>query len=103
MPRTPRTVKVKIKNISYSFHPDWVEDPEEPRGFRILHTGKWVVEWMTDHANRNLPNLQQYHALQCATEDEARAIERELMDLQDSDMPWSFVPVDSICLSARVD
>ena len=102
MPRTPRTAKVKIKNVSYSFHPEWVEDPDEPRGFRILTTGKWVVEWDTEHANRNLPNLQKHHALLCATEDEARAVERELMNLQDCNTPWSIVDADSICLSAFV-
>lgn len=102
MPRTPRTVKVKIKNISYSFHPDWVDDPDEPRGFRILTTGKWVVEWTTARAKQNFPNLQQHHALRCDTEAEARAVERELLGLQNCDMPWSIVDADSICLSACV-
>ena len=40
------TKRFKFNRIAYSYHPDFVQDDNEPKGYRILPTGKWVVEWV---------------------------------------------------------
>lgn len=37
--------KQKLKQINYSYHPNFVQDDEAPMGYRILDGGKWIVEW----------------------------------------------------------
>lgn len=34
-----------IQKIFYCFHPDFIQDDNEPKGYKVLCTGKWVVEW----------------------------------------------------------
>ena len=36
---------MKISKAFYCFHPDYVQDENEPKGYKILSTGLWVVEW----------------------------------------------------------
>lgn len=37
--------RYKLRRVSYSYHPDFIEDPCDPKGYRVLDTGRWIVEW----------------------------------------------------------
>lgn len=38
-------MRVKIKNVYYCKHPDFIQDDSDPKGYKVLDTAKWVVEW----------------------------------------------------------
>ena len=38
-------MRVKIKNVYYCKHPDFIQDDSDPKGYKLLDTAKWVVEW----------------------------------------------------------
>ena len=37
--------RMKLVRANYSYHPDFIEDKAEPNGYRVLDTGRYVVEW----------------------------------------------------------
>lgn len=37
--------RMKLVRANYSYHPDFIEDKSEPNGYRILDTGRYIVEW----------------------------------------------------------
>lgn len=93
------TIKVKIEKIFYTYHPDFVEDETEPRGYRILDTGNWVVEWdvrVSGTAGK------EHHTARCATEDDARYFVSLLHRNDTEESPWNEVGKDDICLSSCV-
>ena len=37
--------RMKLVRANYSYHPDFIEDKAEPNGYRVLDTGRYIVEW----------------------------------------------------------
>lgn len=65
-------IKLRVKRIDYSYHPDFVQDNAEPKGYRILDTGKYVVEWDVCRAGKTTLNPETVHFRHnCETEQEA--------------------------------
>lgn len=65
-------IKLRVKKIDYSYHPDFVQDDAEPKGYRILDTGKYVVEWDVCLAGKNTLNPETAHFRHdCPTEKDA--------------------------------
>ena len=40
-----KATQFQVKRIDYSYHPNFVQDDNEPRGYRLTGGGKWVAEW----------------------------------------------------------
>ena len=64
---------VRISKVFYTFHPDFIHDPDSPTGYKILNTGKWVVEWNAKQAYCNLPTVRKHYSETYLTEKEALA------------------------------
>lgn len=43
------------------YHPDFVMDENEPKGYRELKTGTWVVEWDTVYTQNTIPKTKIIH------------------------------------------
>lgn len=37
--------KTKIKHIYYTYHPNAIQDDNDPKGYQLTEGGKWIVEW----------------------------------------------------------
>lgn len=73
------TKRFKIKRLSYSYHPDFVQDDNEPKGYRILPTGKWVVEWVAcDASSSENPQPPKHCRRAFSTEQLAKTFENKL-------------------------
>lgn len=64
-------VKMKIRHIDYSYHPDFVQDDNAPKGYYELDTGKWVVEWDAYLTNIKLYPKPFHYRHDCPTEEDA--------------------------------
>ena len=97
------TINVKIQKIFYTYHPDFVQDDNEPRGYRILETGRWVVEWGVRFGKSGaLPSGLYQFTADCDTEEDALQFVSMLRRNQAENSPWSIVPKDDICLSSCI-
>ena len=68
-----------VKNVFYTYHPDFVQDDNAPNGYYTLDTGRWVVEWSVKSFMGNLPQQIMYFSHDCCTEDEAKEFEKKLL------------------------
>lgn len=77
--------KYKLRRVSYSYHPDFIEDPAEPKGYRCLDTGRWVVEWDLWSRQGTMWNVKTHYARSFLTEDQAVAfikkLEKHMLDM----------------------
>lgn len=71
--------KYVVKHIFYTYHPDFIQDENEPRGYRVLETGRWVVEWgVRKFIPSNLPQPYTHYSRSFETEQDAIAFEKKL-------------------------
>lgn len=96
------TVKVKIEKIFYTYHPNFIKDETEPRGYRILDTGTWVVEWDIWISPLGMPKTKQHYTADCLTEDDALHFVSLLRRNEDENSPWGVVKKHDICLSSCI-
>lgn len=78
-------VKVRYKKIFHTWHPDFVQDDSEPRGYRILSTGRWVVEYDVIAALSIFPDGKRHYTKSFQLEEQALAYERILHSRIDDD------------------
>lgn len=71
--------KYKVRNIGYSYHPNFVQDDNEACGYRLTGGGKYIVEWDTK-AYHPYPMFNSYthHAREFNTEVLAQRFEIKL-------------------------
>lgn len=77
--------QVKIRKIFHTYHPDFVQDGTEPRGYRLLPTGRWVVEWDIYGCFTIIPQGKEHHTASFVTEEEAIEFEKKLHSYIDTD------------------
>lgn len=67
-------MRVKIKNVYYCKHPDFIQDDSDPKGYKVLDTASWVVEWdVLPYYFNPLALVQKKHfRAKFATEEQAR-------------------------------
>lgn len=78
-------VKVKYKKIFYTYHPDFIQDDIDPRGYQLLSTGRWIVEWDVVASYVVLPQGREHRSKSFTTEQEAIAFDRALRNRIDDD------------------
>lgn len=72
-------IKKKIKHIYYLFHPNAVQDDTDPRGYKIIDGGKWVVEWNIYTPPFTYAHEPEHHTKAFKTEEDAKAFYNKLM------------------------
>ena len=71
--------RFKIKRLGYSYHPDFVQVDNEPKGYRILPTGQWIVEYVAyDVSNSDTPQPPKHCRHGFATEEQAKKFENKV-------------------------
>jgi hypothetical protein len=70
--------KYKLRRVSYSYHPDFIEDPTVPCGYRCLDTGRWVVEWDLWSRQGAMWDEKTHYARSFLTEEQAQRFADEL-------------------------
>lgn len=87
---------IKIRNVYYCYHPDGVQDDNEPKGYRILPTGKWVVEWDVLPYQPTIINIHapDHYKAEFRTEPEAKVFYDKIMNRlsEDGHMPLWHCP-----------
>lgn len=72
--------RIKLRKVGYSYHPDFIEDPTEPRGYKILDTGRWVVEWdVSPYHTLGILTKREHFSRSFLTEEEAIEFENKLI------------------------
>jgi hypothetical protein len=73
-------MRVKIKNVYYCKHPDFIQDDSAPKGYIVLDTAKWVVEWDIVPYNITIPGcfLKKHCRASFPTEEEARIFHKKI-------------------------
>ncbi len=74
-------MRVKIKNVYYCKHPDFIQDDRCPNGYIVLDTAKWVVEWDTVPFYSTPANffLKEHYRASFPTEEQARSFYNKIM------------------------
>lgn len=74
-------MRVKVKNVYYCKHPDFIQDDRYPNGYIVLDTAKWVVEWDVVpyyYSPVEFPQKEHYRA-SFPTEEQARSFYNKIM------------------------
>lgn len=78
--------RMKLVRANYSYHPDFIEDKAEPNGYRVLDTGRYIVEWtIRDVYLLNPLKIQQNHKCSFLTANEAERFVQKLYNGLESD------------------
>lgn len=73
--------RMKLVRANYSYHPDFIEDKAEPNGYRVLDTGRYVVEWaVRDVYFLNPLKTEKNYSRPFLTEEEAERFVQKLYD-----------------------
>lgn len=74
-------MRVKVKNVYYCKHPDFIQDDSDPKGYKILDTAKWVVEWdvVPFHSTPTTFFLREHYRASFPTEEQARSFYNKIM------------------------
>lgn len=73
--------RMKLVRADYSYHPDFIEDKAEPNGYRVLDTGRYIVEWaVRDVYFLNPLKSEKYYKRSFFTENEAERFVQKLYD-----------------------
>lgn len=73
--------RMKLVRANYSYHPDFIEDKAEPNGYRVLDTGRYVVEWtVRDVYFLNPLKSDKHYKFSFLTADEAERFVQKLYD-----------------------
>lgn len=73
--------RMKLVKADYSYHPDFIEDKAELNGYRVLDTGRYIVEWtIRDVYFLNPLKAQQNYKCSFLTTDEAERFVQKLYD-----------------------
>lgn len=71
--------KTKIKDIYYLFHPNAIQDDNDPKGYQLTDGGKWVVEWDIYICPIRYSSEPIHHKKSFETESEAKDFYKKLM------------------------
>lgn len=63
--------RMKLVRANYSYHPDFIEDKAEPNGYRVLDTGRYIVDWILQDFYFGSVKDRSYYSISFLTEDEA--------------------------------
>jgi hypothetical protein len=74
-------MRVKIKNVYYCKHPDFIQDDSDPKGYKVLDTAKWVVEWdvVPFYLSPSSFFLKEHYRASFPTEEQARSFYKDIM------------------------
>lgn len=74
-------MRVKVKNVYYCKHPDFIQDDRYPNGYIVLDTAKWVVEWDTVpfYSTPATFFLKEHYRASFPTEEQARSFYNKIM------------------------
>lgn len=74
-------MRVKIKNVYYCKHPDFIQDDRYPNGYIVLDTAKWVVEWdvVPYYFNPVACFQKEHYRASFSTEEQARSFYGKIM------------------------
>lgn len=73
--------RMKLVRANYSYHPDFIEDKAEPNGYRVLDTGRYVVDWtIRDVYFLNPMKSEKNYCRPFLTADEAERFVQKLYD-----------------------
>lgn len=73
--------RMKLVRANYSYHPDFIEDKAEPNGYRVLDTGRYIVDWVIrDVYFLNPLKSEKNYSRPFLTADEAERFVQKLYD-----------------------
>lgn len=74
-------MRVKVKNVYYCKRPDFIQDDSDPKGYIVLDTAKWVVEWDTVpfYSTPATFFLREHYRASFPTEEQARSFYNKIM------------------------
>ena len=72
--------RMKLVRANYSYHPDFIEDKAEPNGYRVLDTGRYVVDWTIRdfYVFGSILKAEQHYSCSFLTADEAERFVQKL-------------------------
>lgn len=71
--------KTRIRDIYYLYHPNAIQDDTNPKGYRIIGGGKWVVEWDIFTLPIKLSSEPQHFTKSFNSEADAQVFYKKLM------------------------
>lgn len=77
--------RMKLVRANYSYHPDFIEDKAEPNGYRVLDTGRYVVEWVLQDFYFGSVKERSYYSRSFLTAEEAERFIEKLYNSVNSD------------------
>lgn len=72
--------RMKLVRANYSYHPDFIEDKAEPNGYRVLDTGRYVVDWVIRdfYVFGSILKAEKHYSCSFLTADEAERFVQKL-------------------------